>query len=164
MQRHYLNNFRKKPAIISLDWSFIPCHKSSEIIATITSSLLHTYLDKISSCLWQDRLISGQIYVTRTITVRLLRYIKLATHIYSLTHYAKGTQSILKGYLVAYSIYFIGYNLSEIRRSFLHSTLFTITTNLPVGLDVKSPEFCLLRHTLLFKASHIQVIPSMILR
>jgi len=41
---HYLNSFRRKPAISQFDWLFTPNHRSSEIFATITSSFLHFLL------------------------------------------------------------------------------------------------------------------------
>lgn len=44
---HYLNSFRRKPAISKFDWLFTPNHRSSEIFATITGSLLQFFNFKL---------------------------------------------------------------------------------------------------------------------
>lgn len=41
---HYLNSFRRKPAITKFDRHITTIHKSSQSIATITGSFLHKSL------------------------------------------------------------------------------------------------------------------------
>lgn len=86
-ETRYLYSFRRKPAISKFDWHFTSMHKSSQIIATITSSFLLHLLRVLSNCSCIDHLVSGPIFVDFFVFTSL----SLA-HLYLLQiHYTKGT-------------------------------------------------------------------------
>jgi hypothetical protein len=65
-ETRYLYSFRRKPAISKFDWHFTSMHKSSQIIATITSSFLLHLLRVLSNCSCIDHSVSGPIFLDCT--------------------------------------------------------------------------------------------------
>jgi len=61
LKTRYLYSFRRKPAISEFDWHFTPMHKSSQILATITSSFLLHLIRVLSNCSCIDHSVSGPI-------------------------------------------------------------------------------------------------------
>ena len=80
----YLYSFRRKPAISKFDWHFTPMHKSSQILATITSSFLLHLLRVLSNCSCIDHLVSGPICADSFVftSLALASHISLANPLY----------------------------------------------------------------------------------
>lgn len=60
----HLNAFRQKPDIHELDQPFTPRPKSSQTIATVTGSVLHSELLRLSTCSGLGRSSSGAYRIT----------------------------------------------------------------------------------------------------
>jgi len=84
LETRYLYSFRRKPAISKFDWHFTPMHKSSQILATITSSFLLHLLRVLSNCSCIDHLVSGPICVDSFVftSLSLAHRISLANPLY----------------------------------------------------------------------------------
>ena len=84
LKTRYLYSFRRKPAISKFDWHFTPMHKSSQILATITSSFLLHLLRVLSNCSYIDHLVSGPICVDSFVftSLSLAHRISLANPLY----------------------------------------------------------------------------------
>jgi len=73
-------------------WPFTPKHRSSPYFATYVGSALQGSFKHSSACPCLDHSTSGQINVTDfEFSYAYTSKLKLATFIYSLTHYTKGT-------------------------------------------------------------------------
>ena len=83
----YLYSFRRIPAISEFDWHFTPMHKSSQILATITSSFLLHLLRVLSNCSCIDHSVSGPI----SSDFLVLTSLSLARPYHLQIHYTKGT-------------------------------------------------------------------------
>lgn len=92
----YWNRFRREPAITQLDWHFTTKNNSSENLATVTGSVLHFLIQKVSTWSYLDRWVSGPIiiYLFAQLELAFTTYtitIILAYYYYLQIHYTKGT-------------------------------------------------------------------------
>ena len=103
IHRLYQNIFRGEPAISGFVWHVAPNHRSSQIIATITSAGLHLSFRETSPCPWLAHPVSGLLpSPSRPVRARF--------------HYASARQTLLR--------------LGENKNSLAHSSIGTPSSNL----------------------------------